>query len=230
MPLNYSVTLRHLILLPIIFLISLFYFNQAAYAQVEADKMIATVNGTNLITYSDLLWQLALQPNTPLDNPGSDELQRALQLLIDQRLILQEAEKLPTVTPTEKEVKDGIDRLIRRFPSRNEFDRRTRLTGLTSERLFEIVQKRVEIEKYLDFRFRAFSVVLPAEVESYYTQVYVPNKRRQSPGEIIPTLDEARQEITNTLTENKLRSDIDNFLDNARQDAKIIMLNPVSPK
>ncbi|MGH9913818.1 MAG: hypothetical protein ACRD63_00860 [Pyrinomonadaceae bacterium] len=230
MMLNDSVVLRRLIVLPIIFLVCLFYLNQAAYAQVQVDKMVAMINGTNLITYSDLLWQLALQPNSPLDNPGPDELQQALQLVIDQKLISQEAEKLPLITPTEKEIKDGIDKLIRRFSSRTEFDRRVRRVGLTSERLFEIVQKRVEIEKYLDFRFRAFSVALPSEVESYYAQVYVPNRRRQAPGEIIPTLDEARQEITNTLIENKLKSDIDNFLDNARQSADIIMLNPVRSK
>ena len=41
-------------------------------AQQVVDKMVATVNAgvkTDLITYSDLMWQLALQPNTPLDNP-----------------------------------------------------------------------------------------------------------------------------------------------------------------
>ena len=49
-----------------------------ARAQKVADKMVATVNAgvlpkcgeVCLITYSDLLWQLALQPNTPLDNPS----------------------------------------------------------------------------------------------------------------------------------------------------------------
>ena len=53
--------------------------------------MVATVNAgvrTDLITYSDLMWQLALQPNTQLDNPTSADLNRALRLLIDQRLIL----------------------------------------------------------------------------------------------------------------------------------------------
>ena len=47
------------------------------------DKMVATVNAgvrTDLITYSDLLWQLALQPNTSLANPNSDDLNRALAL------------------------------------------------------------------------------------------------------------------------------------------------------
>src|ERR1044071_9118829 len=78
-------------------------------AQEVVDKMVATVNGgvrTDLITYSDLLWQIALQPNTPLDNPSSETLNRTLQLIINQRLIYQEAEKLPTIVPTEKEITD----------------------------------------------------------------------------------------------------------------------------
>src|SRR5437762_8336155 len=73
----------------------------AAQAQQVVDKMVATVNASGqtrcqvcLITYSDLLWQLALQPDAVLVNPSSDELNRTLNLLIDQRLILQEAEKL----------------------------------------------------------------------------------------------------------------------------------------
>ena len=65
-------------------------------AQQVIDKMVATVNAgvkTDLITYSDLLWQLALQPNTQLDNPTSADLNRALRLVIDQKLILQEARR-----------------------------------------------------------------------------------------------------------------------------------------
>jgi hypothetical protein len=88
-------------------------------AQQVVDKMVATVNAgvkTDLITYSDLLWQLALQPNTPLDNPTSADLNRALRLLIDQRLILQEAEKIPTIVPTQKEISDARDELARNFP------------------------------------------------------------------------------------------------------------------
>src|ERR1044071_8278361 len=80
-------------------------------AQQVVDKMVATVNAgvrTDLITYSDLMWQLSLQPNTVLDNPTSQDLNRALRLLIDQRLILQEAEKIPTIVPSQKEVSDAI--------------------------------------------------------------------------------------------------------------------------
>src|SRR5260370_39593347 len=89
-------------------------------AQRVVDKMVATINAgarTDLITYSDLLWQLALEPNTPLDNPTSADLNRALRLVIDQRLVLQEAEKLPTIAPTAQEISEERDEYPKLFPS-----------------------------------------------------------------------------------------------------------------
>src|SRR6266481_8413697 len=111
-------------------------------AQRVVDKMVATINAgarTDLITYSDLLWQLALEPNTPLDNPSSADLNRAMRLVIDQRLILQEAEKLPTIAPSAEEIKNARDELVRVFPSPAEFQERRERVGLTSEKLDEIV-------------------------------------------------------------------------------------------
>jgi hypothetical protein len=46
---------------------------QQATGSAVVDKMVATVNGS-LITYSDLLWQLALQPDTPLDTLRAEDL------------------------------------------------------------------------------------------------------------------------------------------------------------
>jgi hypothetical protein len=114
--------------------------------QQTVDKMVATVNAgvsTQMITYSDLVWQLALQPNTPLENHTSDDLNRAMRLLIDQRLILQEAEKLPTIAPTPKEITEARDELARNFASQAEFQDRLRKVGLTSEKLDEILENRL---------------------------------------------------------------------------------------
>src|ERR1043166_1834936 len=138
----------------------------AVRAQQVVDKMVATVNAgvrTELITYSDLLWQLALQPDTPLDNPRSEELNRALRLLIDQRLILQEAEKLPTIVPTPKEIADARAELARHFASEPVFRERLQRVGLTSEKLDEIIDQPLRMEKYLDFRFRNFVVISRSE-------------------------------------------------------------------
>ena len=185
-----------------------------------------------LITYSDLLWQLALQPNTPLDNPSSVELNRALHLLIDQRLILQEAEKLPTIAPTADEVKTARDELVKEFLlkaslSLPEFLQRLGKVGLTTPKLDQILDQRLKIEKYLDFRFRNFVVITPKEIADYYKDIYVPRIKARGRDQVVPTLDQARLEIESILREAKIESDTDAFLDTARERAEIVMLSPV---
>ena len=199
-------------------------------AQQVVDKMVATVNAgvkTDLITYSDLLWQLALQPQTQLDNPKSEELNRALRLLIDQHLILQEAEKIPTIVPTPQEITAARDDLARNFASPLEFQQRLQRVGLTSEKLDEIVEQRLKMEKYLDFRFRNFVVISQKEIADYYRDVYVPRLQTRAPGRIVPSLEQARAEIEKALTEGKIESEMDAFLDSARGRAEIVMLSSV---
>ena len=199
-------------------------------AQQVVDKMVATVNAgvkTDLITYSDLLWQLALQPQTQLDNPKSEDLNGALRLLIDQHLILQEAEKIPTIVPTAQEITAARDDLARNFASPLEFQQRLQRVGLTSEKLDEIVEQRLKMEKYLDFRFRNFVVISQKEIADYYRDVYVPRLQTRAPGRIVPSIEQARTEIEKTLTEGRIESEMDAFLDTARERAEIVMLSSV---
>ena len=201
-----------------------------AVGQRVVDKMVATVNAgarTDLITYSDLLWQLALQPNTPLDNPTSADLNKALQLLIDQHLILQEAEKLPTLEPTAKEISDARDALARNFASQPEFQARLLKVGLTSEKLDQIVEQRLRMEKYLDFRFRNFVVISEKEIADFYRESFVPRFRARFPERIVPKLEEVSARIERNLTESRIESDTDAFLETARDRAEIVMLSPV---
>ncbi|HEX6648143.1 MAG TPA: hypothetical protein VF075_01345 [Pyrinomonadaceae bacterium] len=194
------------------------------------DRMVATVNAgvkTDLITYSDLVWQLALQPTTQLDNPSSADLNRALRLLIDQRLILQEAEKIPTIVPTVKEINNARDELARNFPSPLDFQQRLQRVGLTSEKLDEIIEQRLKMEKYLDFRFRNFVVISQKEIADYYRDVYVPRFHTRFPGRIVPSQEQSRAEIEKTLMEAKIESDMDAFLDTARERAEIVMLSSI---
>lgn len=201
-----------------------------AHAQKVVDKMVATVESggrVDLITYSDLLWQIALQPDSPLENPSSAELNHALNLIINQRLILQEAEKLPAVAPTDKEIEDAKKFLYNLFSSRPEFERRVVKVGLSSDQFRDIVRERLVIEKYLAFRFRSFVIVTPQEAADYYRDVYLPSFRRTSPGRIVPTLEEARDDLEKKLTEEKIQSDIDRFIESARERAEITILNQV---
>ena len=224
--------------LPLVFSGCLFSFAflllaQGARAQtavVVVDKMVATVNSgvrPSLITYSDLLWQLALQPEVSLENPSSQNLNRALNVVVGQRLVLQEAEKMPSIAPTDAEVNARLSELVKLFPSQAEFQQRIASVGLSRDQLTEIVRQRLTIERYLDFRFRSFTVVTQKEVEDYYRDVYVPRLRRQQPGRLVPELKEVFTQIESELTESKIESETDEFLDSIRERAEIVTLNAV---
>lgn len=202
-------------------------------AQEIVDETVATVSDggdPELITYSDLLWQLALVPNAPLSPPTSDDLNLALQVIIRQRLIALEAKRVPREEPSEEEVNKEIQRILDQFPSTADFVRRLNIVGFSSvkdENFQTIMEERVSIEKYVDFRFRSFVVITPEDEKVYYRDTYTTEFRRRNPGLLLPPLEEVREQIIQTLTERKVEGDIETFLDNARDRAEINILSEV---
>lgn len=205
----------------------------AAYAQKVVDKTVATVSDgirTELITYSDLRWQLALQPGVPLSPPRAVDLNTALNLLINQRIFALEAERIPRAQPSEEVVAAEIKRILAIFPSTAEFARRLKEVGFDSvkdDNFERLIAKRIAIENYLDFRFRSFIVNSPEEEARYYNDTLVPDFRRLYPGVVVPSLDEKRTEIDEILTESKVLENIEAYLDDAKRRVEIVMLNPV---
>lgn len=218
-------------------LLSTFCFLPTARAQTVTDKMVATVtNGSratpDLITYSDLIWQLALETETPFsEKPSSEQLSKALHTREDQLLVLGEARKLPGADSPEAQqeleeaVKNKRDELAKTIDSPKLEERMSRV-GLTSEQLDAILRDRLTIEKYLDFRFRAFVVIGQKEISDRYNQQYGPQRNS---GRIVPTLDQVRNRIEHDLIEEKIASEIDTFVDNLREQpgTEIVVLNPV---
>ena len=201
--------------------------------QQVVDKTVATVTDgvrTELITYSDLRWQLALQPNVSLSPPSSEDLNRALRILIDQRLFALEAERLPREAPTKEEIAAKINEILSYFPSSVEFERRLKTVGFksVSDPSFEaIIAERIAIDKYLAFRFRSFIVITAADEAKYYREVYVPEFRRRNPGVIVPSLESRRKQVVEALTEERVAQQIETFLDEAKRRAQVVILNPV---
>ena len=195
-----------------------------ANGQVIVDKTVAVVSdgvrAPELITYSDLVWQLALQPGTELDKPRSEDLNQALQLLINQRLFTLEAERLPRAAPSEKEIADKINETLGYFPSPSVFEARLKQVGFESVKddAFEhLIAQRVATEKYIDFRFASFVVISPDEETKYYRDIFTPAFRQKSPGVLVPTFEEKRSEIHRILTREKVAAGIERFLDEAKR-------------
>lgn len=199
-------------------------------AQEIVDRTVATVSDgvrTELITYSDILWQIALQPNASLDPPRSEDLNAALLRLIDQRLFALEAGRLPGPAPTEKEISAEIAKTLKYFPSTADFEKRLKRVGFDSikdENFERIIATRVSIDNYIDFRFRSFVVVTPDEEAKYFREQFAPDFRKKYPGLLMPTLDEKRKEINGILTEDRLAARIESFLDDAKRRVEVNIL------
>ena len=229
------------LLLPSAFCLLLTAFcllSSEARAQIVVDKMVATVtNGSratpDLITYSDLVWQLALEPSRPLnEKPSSADLNHALRLLEDQILILQEARKLPTANTDQarQEFEDAVkkkrDELALQFGSAAQLQERMARVGLSSDQLNAILRDRVMEENYLNFRFRAFVLIPLKEITDRYNKEYGPLRNS---GKIVPTFEQARNRIEQELTEEKIASEIDAFVDSLRDQpgTEIAIISPV---
>lgn len=214
-------------------LIILLLLTLAGAGQMMVDKTVATVTDgvrTELITYSDLKWQLALQPDVQISPPSSEDLNRALRLLIDQRLFALEAERLPRDPATKAEIAAKIGELVSYFRTAADFERRLNLVGFKSvsdPNFEEIVAQRIAIDKYLAFRFRSFIVVTADDEAQYYRNVYAPEFRRRSPGVIVPSLETRRAEIVEAVTEQRVAQQIETFLDEAKRRAAIVILSPI---
>jgi len=201
--------------------------------QEIVDKTVAVVSDgarTELITYSDLIWQLALQPGAQLDPPKSDELNQALQLLINQRLFALEADRLPRAAPTDKEIADKISATLSFFPTASAFEARLKQVGFESikdDAFVHLIAQRVSIEKYIDFRFSSFVVITPDDEAKYYRDIFVPEFRRKSPGILLPTMQEKRSGIHRTLTREKVAAAIESFLDESKRRVEVTILREV---
>jgi hypothetical protein len=216
----------------------LFALSSTAKAQTIADKTVASVtNGSqsvpDIITYSDLVWQLALEPGRPLsERPSSEALNEALQRLEEQLLVLQEARKLPLAQSLEAQkdfddaVKQTRDELAQRFGSAAQLQERMRRVGLTSEQLDQILRDRVTMERYVDFRFRPFALVSTKEISDRYAKEAA---ALRGSGRIIPTLEKEHDRIERDLIEEKIQGQIDKFIENLRNQpgTEIVILSPV---
>src|SRR5687767_13102649 len=134
----------------ICFILLITQLSQSNFAQVEPaspppaqesiERIIATVKIKNneaisSIKYRDLLFQLATEPGVMLYSLTTVDFDRALRLIINQRLIFLSvvgAEKDWLVQPTETEVSEQILSLSRFFPSTAEFENRIRVAGFLS--------------------------------------------------------------------------------------------------
>lgn len=197
-------------------------------AQAALDETVATVNG-DLVLKSDILWSLALDPAVaPAEFWRSDVQEMMLRTIVDQRLLLQEAARLPATQVTDEELQSARAELAAQFngpddPTR--FERRLELVGLTEPRLRRILRDRLQITKFVDFRFRSFVIVTTPEITDYFETEILPTLPDRGEGAAASALAANRDKIQQLLVEEKINNSIESFLEDARARAEVVRLD-----
>jgi hypothetical protein len=191
---------------------------------VLVDQLVATVNN-EVITRSDIIWNLLLLPELPADSFTSANMQQMLQQVIDQRLLLGESAQLPSLDPTPQEVSQALGELIKKFGNETNFYSRINRYGLTATLLQDILRQRLRILKFIDFRFRAFAIVSEDEIQRYYREVLLP-KLQEKNNDPLPDEpnDKLRRLIEANLVEDIVNNKIEEFLESTRRQADIVMI------
>ncbi len=190
-----------------------------------ADRMVATVNG-DVITQSDLVWFLAFDPDVNLVSISEADLQRVLAAKIDLLLLSQEAARFPLANLTDEEVAAAKQRLIKRFSSEAAFRERLESVGLDAETFERLIRERLQVEKYINFRFQTFVLVTDDDVLEYYATKVRP--ALAASGTVAPETpnDEQRALITEILSRERAEREQRQWLEAARRRADLVPIAP----
>ncbi len=208
---------------PVLIAVVLFVLVSPAVNADIVDRIIATVN-TEPILNSDVLWQIALSSRIPLTNIPVETKEDTLNNIIDARLIHQEASRLPTASVSDKEIDDRLRNIIATFPSPMVFQQRIESIGLTSAALRDVLRGQIEVEKYIDFRFRSFVVVSEDEIKNQYETEEAAKAKAQGIVQQPLSDPKVRKMVEDIVREQKINNQMETWLTDARKRADIVRL------
>lgn len=200
-------------------------------AQEIVDQILTLVND-EVVTRTDLLWSIAMDSKapSPAGPVGPDLLRQKLDVMIDERLISQEAGRIPASDIPQDEVDKKRAELIKNFRSEAEFRQRVGSVGLTPQRIDELIRQRIVIDRFVDFRFRSFVLVTEQEIQRYYDETFAPEIRAK--GQVPPAPEQkldssgvtVHDRIRELLRVQKINDELDRYLTSLRQRADVVQL------
>lgn len=200
----------------------------AAHAQLAAgevlDRVAATVNDGVILEseWDDALRVECFLNRCPLERLSPAERRATLERLIDQLLLAQQMETPGFAQATPDEVGERIRLIRKQTPGADtEAGWKAALSryGLTLAVLAERVTRQLDLERYVDQRFRPSVYVDAESIENYYRTRLVPDLERNHSA--VPPLNEVRSRIERVLAEERLNELLGAWLKTLRTQGRI---------
>lgn len=131
--------------------------------------------------------------NAPAGALSAAELVRAVECLIDTRLVFREVRRFPRITATD----DQIDRLVAdletEFGSAAQLGAELQRVGLTRQELRDDLRRQLLVSEYIDSRFLATVEITPERARRAWEEEFIPDMRaRDIP---IPAYEEVADDL-----------------------------------
>jgi hypothetical protein len=184
-------------------------------AQQLLDRVVARV-GTVAITLSDVRAAIGLG----LVETASATDAAPVQPLIDRQLMLVEVARFPPPDPALAAIDAQIETM--RAHAGAELGALMRNTGIDEQRIRELARDTLRIRGYVDQRFGTSVQVTEDDVRRYYEAHAQEFTRNAMP---IP-FEEAAPEARRRASDERLRATVEQWLQDLRARAEVVVLNP----
>lgn len=183
---------------------------RGARTQQVVDRIVARVD-EDIILQSDVD-QLARYQL--LVDGKSESQEQILERLIDQWIVRKEAEASRFPPAADADVERGLQRLVRSFAKKEDFDSQREKVGLTEADVRQIVTAQTYLTNYLDSRFRPTVQVEEQAIKDFYDNALIP--RAKARGQEPPSFDNARDVIQEVLIQRGINEQADKWLKESR--------------
>jgi len=196
----------------------------SAHRAEVIDRLVAVVN-RQIITLGDVEQELKMQVVGPtagvLAGVSSSQQERmsqevVVQRLIEQTLIREQIQQFPGLEIDDEQVESQVASVEKKAGGAEKLAEMKIDIGALRDRL----RWQLQVMKFIDYRFRQFVVVDTKEIEAYYQNQFLPElqKRNAVPA---PALADVEERIRKIVTEEKLNTQVDEWLASLRKDATI---------
>jgi hypothetical protein len=170
----------------------------------------------NIVTESEVRELAAFQE---LVDGRAQPRSELIRELADQWIVRGEANAARYPPPSPEDVDSAYAKLVKQFPSPEEFKNRCARVGLTEADIRRILEQQLYLSRFLDYRFRPEAQVDDQQIERYYKEELTPQLKAR--GQMVPPLDEVEDTIREVLVQRVINTQSKKWLDETRERLQI---------
>jgi hypothetical protein len=180
----------------------------ASFSRAEVlDRVVASIGAVAIIQSEvehEYRLERFLDGQWPAPPPDLKTLEQVCRRLTDQKLLLEEeTQDLSPDAALEEAAAKELDEVRKRFSTETDYQSALHALHMDEKQILRTLVEQQRILKVIDQRLRPAAAPTPAEVESYYRDVFTP-EYRQLHGSAVPPLTEVQGQIEEILVQKRI--------------------------